>query len=108
MSDEMIMRVAKAIVEKINEIEGYGTSWEDAPPEQREAMSPLARAAIEAMCKPTEEMICEGDEHIIEALNDHGVVRREPTPAEGAWRAMIRTALGDSVTEVLPGAQKTL
>lgn len=52
-----------------------------------------ARAVLEAMREPTEPMFCAGDEHIIAALNDHGGVRRDPTPAQGAWQAMINEAL---------------
>ncbi len=53
----------------------------------------IVRAAIEAMRVPTAAMICTGDESIIDALNDHGGVRRDPTPAQGCWQAMIDEAL---------------
>ena len=85
---EMIERVAKAIVEKINELEGYGTSWEDAPPEQREAMYPLARAVMEAIREPTAAMLeAEPD--------DDGEFSKENSifHARQFWQAMIDEAL---------------
>lgn len=41
---------------------------------------------------PTSAMYCAGDESIIEALNDHGGVRRDPTPAQGCYRDMLAAA----------------
>ena len=55
-----------------------------------------ARAIIEAMREPTEEMFCAGDERIIEALNDISGIARDPTPAKASWQAMIEAALEES------------
>ena len=76
---EMVDRVAKAIALQ---------SHAESP-----CLEDLARRAIEAMREPTEAMVCAGDEQIIVALNDHGGVRRDPTPAQGTWVSMIDEAL---------------
>jgi hypothetical protein len=94
----MVERVERAIAQEMN----YGWLYDDrltamCRPEAIERnwgfVRSAARAAIAAMRKPTVEMFCAGDEEIIQALNDHGGVRRDPTPAESAWMAMIDEAL---------------
>ncbi len=56
-----------------------------------------ARAALECLARPTEEMIVVGDQEIIVSLNDHRGVWRDPTPAHAAYCAMIDAVLrGDA------------
>lgn len=54
---EMVERVARAIVAKINEIDGEGRQWEEGSADERAEASMIARAAIEAMREPTNDMI---------------------------------------------------
>jgi hypothetical protein len=53
---EMIERVAKAMVAKVNQIDGEGRGWEEASADERAEACAIARAAIEAMREPTNEM----------------------------------------------------
>jgi len=100
MSGEMIERVAKAIVAILDKIDGGGTPWDEAPEEARVALRQMARAVIETMLDPTDEMLAKGSEAA--EICDDGW---EPN---ATWMAMIYAALDDSVTKVLPEAQKTL
>lgn len=70
---EMIKRIAQAILSKVPS--GYGM--------RRDEAEIYARAAIEAMRKPTKEMIEAGD---------RGAMIR---PASDTWTAMIDAALAE-------------
>lgn len=85
---EMIERVAKAIVEKLNEIEGGGTSWDEAGHEMKESMFPLARAVIEAMRDPTTAMLEAEPEDDGEFSKENSIFH-----ARQFWQAMIDEAL---------------
>ena len=52
-----------------------------------------AREVIAAMREPTPSMTVEGDEAVIELLQDHTFALKEVTPALKSWRAMIDEAL---------------
>lgn len=91
---EMVERVARAICKSERGNPDYVGPGADPNFPAWTKYQLKARACILAMREPTETMFCAGDEHIIDALNDHGGVRRDPTPAQGAWNAMIDAALG--------------
>lgn len=57
---EMVERVAKAIVARIDVMDGCGSTWDAAPASAKEEAFIIARAAIEAMREPTEPMIQRG------------------------------------------------
>jgi hypothetical protein len=80
---EMVVRVARAIVGE--------ESWPHCTGMKREAAMFRARAAIEAMREPTEEMKQAGDwmrEHLDEEPHPH-----EINDSIAIWRAMIDAAL---------------
>ncbi len=76
---EMIERVAKAQA---------GARWDLFDDEHKDAARDLARAAIEAMREPTEEMKEAGSDFVYEAWGDGKTIARE------AWQANIDAALG--------------
>ena len=97
MSD-MIERVARAMhhaeCQPHREHTGYGDTWqwEDAMPAVRERHLAAARAAIEAMREPTEEMV--------ESVRDHDnywgyYADGRPSGPDNCWRGMIDTALSE-------------
>jgi len=53
----------------------------------------IEAATIERLREPTEQMVCVGDEKIIEALQDHTFALRDPTPAKACWQAMFDEAI---------------
>lgn len=90
---EMVERVAKSIYETWANIEGSDVTWEelaernamDGYPNAKKwyAMAHLeARAAIQAMCEPTEAM----NANMVEALNDYA----DPW---AVWQAGLAAAL---------------
>lgn len=87
-SESMVERVARAIYEGRN---GRGArAWGSQPNAHKEPYRSDARAAIEAMREPTDEMIIEGVETLNHSLGDGSVMDRDPL---FAWRAMIHVAL---------------
>jgi len=81
MADTMIERVAQAISGVIPAGNDYATD--------------AARAAIEAMREPTDEMLCDGAE-----AGDHGVLNGELHPERRSvglvWYGMIDAALKET------------
>jgi hypothetical protein len=112
---EMVERVARAIIEMLNKIDGdpNATAWDNASQEMKEGMYPLARAAIEAMREPTDDMLIAGvgagyDENrpFAERIKDRteGSASSLVTAGNGAiyraaYEAMIDAALSPSKTE---------
>ena len=88
MSGEMIERVARAIASSRHLSEELWPDW-----------APEARAAIKAMREPTKKM-----QMAFYEIDAPGA----PAGCVDGWQAMIDAALEDSLTEVLPRAQKTL
>jgi hypothetical protein len=77
--NEMIERVAKALW--LDYWDGDACAWEDAEESARETSRSLARAAIEAMREPTEDMI------------EAGRSENFGNYPNQAWHAMIDQAL---------------
>lgn len=94
MSD-MVERVAKALFRSRYFYPEHEAFWPDrldelvnGPPFEADGYRSMARAAIEAMREPTEEMKEAGSAFVYEAWG-HG-----PTIAREAWQANIDAALG--------------
>ena len=88
---EMVERVARAMASKLSEQQlGSDPPWHD--PEFRQNAIEVARAAIEAMREPTNEMICAADNlsSEISTADDRISV---PASPEMTWPAMIDEAL---------------
>jgi len=84
----MIERVAARMYDWEAEINGLPQRWAAVPPRARKEWYLMARAVIEAMREPTEEMFKAGDD-CGDYDPDHGW-----TPADNStiWRAMIDEA----------------
>lgn len=73
--------------------DGFGINGDEVKYDGNFSITVLARAAIEAMREPTDAMVVNGDEKIIEFLNDHSFAIRPTTPAQASYTAMIDAAL---------------
>jgi hypothetical protein len=52
-----------------------------------------AREVLQTLRNLTEDMIVVGDDRILEHLNNHEIMRANPTPAENCFNAMVDEAL---------------
>ena len=87
MTETMVERVARSLIERI------GSPWpyDEMDPMIRRLWDGHARAAIEAMRSPTDEMLHIGDE----AVDTCTKVDPCLTPAKHIWADMITAALGE-------------
>jgi len=94
MSETMIAKVAQAMWAQKEELTPPPrVSWENAPPDEREFMFKIARAAIAAVRTPTEGMVREAQGLGTDYEIEPGVPVTWPPAPETLWKAMIDAAL---------------
>lgn len=94
MVERVARRICRAAIMGVRTIEGEPNLAESGMldrlvEDKWEAYAPIARAAIEAMREPTNEMIAAGYDEEKVGYGPDGV------PAELVWEAMIDAALGE-------------
>ena len=93
MANEMVERVARAIVSNNHENNPFVAQWDEQPWHGKVLAMSAARAAIAAMREPTAEMYNVPQWECIEVGDD--VV--SPDEAVEIWQAMIDEALRDDM-----------
>lgn len=86
----MIEKIAEAIYERIRKGARHMPPWAEQPETVKDWHRKIARAAVESMREPTDEMMVYAEETVpqLSSFNE-----KDQSPSYIAWQAMIDKAL---------------